>query len=301
MERPEDYGMNRQDECRSENAGRAAGLDSGGVEIMEQRMLVPNLNLLTVRAPAVARKIRPGQFVILRTDSYGERMPLTVSDWDREAGTVSCVFMQVGASTHKLAAMNPDDRLATFVGPLGRPLELDRFGTVVLSGGCYGIGSLYPAARELKALGNTVLAVIEARSQFLLYWVEKFRAVADEVILATFDGSRPGRKGNGPEVLAGLLQSGRRIDRILAVGCTFMMYETAKATQPYGVKTIVSLNPIMVDGTGMCGACRVVVGGKTKFACVDGPDFDAREIDWKLLLSRRKPYLNQEAASAERG
>jgi ferredoxin--NADP+ reductase len=301
MESHEDDGMSGENECRSENAGRAAGFDSGKVEIVEQRMLVPNLNLVTVRAPAVANKIRPGQFVILRTDSFGERMPLTVADWDRESGTVTCVFMQVGTSTHKLAALNPGDRLATFVGPLGRPLEMDKFGTVVLSGGCYGIGSLYPAARELKALGNTVLVVLEARSQFLLYWVDKFRLVADEVILGTFDGSRPGRKANGPDLLAGLLQSGRRIDRILAVGCTFMMYETAKVTQPYDIKTIVSLNPIMVDGTGMCGACRVVVGGKTKFACVDGPDFDAREIDWKLLLSRRKPYLTQEAASAERG
>jgi ferredoxin--NADP+ reductase len=293
--------MNRDTECQSENKGRAAGLDSGRVEIVEQRMLVPNINIVTVHAPAVAHKIQPGQFVILRVDEYSERMPLTVADWDREAGTVSCVFMQVGTSTHKLAARNPGDALATFVGPLGRPLEMQRFGTVALSGGCYGIGSLFPAARELKALGNRVIAIVEARSQFLLYWVEKFRPVADEIIIATFDGSRPGRKTRGPEALADLLASGRHIDRILAIGCTFMMYETAKLTKPYGVKTIVSLNPIMVDGTGMCGACRVVVGGKTKFACVDGPDFDAHEIDWDVLLSRRKPYLAQEAASAEQG
>ena len=133
--------------------------------------------------------------------------------------------------------------------------------------------------------------MVEARGSFLLYWVEKYRAVADEVIISTFDGSKPGKKGEGPVHLADLLASGRHIDRIFALGCTFMMYETAKATQPFGVKTIVSLNPIMIDGTGMCGACRVVVGGETKFACVDGPDFDAHQIDWELLLSRRKPYL----------
>jgi ferredoxin/flavodoxin---NADP+ reductase len=286
--------------CRTENAGRSAGLDSGKVEIVEQRMLVPNLNLLTVRAPAVARKIRPGQFVILRVDEQSERIPLTVADYDAEAGLVSCVFMQVGLSTHKLAEKKPGDALATFVGPLGRPLVLENFGTVVLSGGCYGIGALYPAARELKALGNRVVTVVEARSQFLLYWVEKFRPVSDEILIATFDGSRPGVKSRGPDVLSGLLASGRRVDRIFAIGCTFMMYQTARLTREYGVKTIVSLNPIMIDGTGMCGACRVVVGGKTKFACVDGPDFDAHEVDWDLLLSRRRPYLAQESRSDER-
>ncbi len=287
------------EECKTETKGRAAGLAAEGVEIVEQKMLVPNLNLLTVRAPAVARKIQPGQFVILRADEHAERMPLTVADWDAEAGTVSCIFMQVGVSTHKLAALQAGDRLPTFVGPLGRPLEMQNFGTVVVSGGCYGIGSLYPAARALKALGNRVVAVVEARSSFLLYWVDRFRAVADEVVVATFDGSRPGRKGEGPEVLRQYLAGGTVVNRIIAIGCTFMMYETARLTREFGIKTIVSLNPIMIDGTGMCGACRVVVGGQTKFACVDGPDFDAHQIDWELLLSRRKPYLAQEAASAE--
>jgi ferredoxin/flavodoxin---NADP+ reductase len=270
-----------------------------GVEILEQRMLVPNVNILTVRAPAIARKIQPGQFIILRADEFSERIPLTVADWDRQAGTVTCIFMQVGTSTQKLGAMQPGDRLPTFAGPLGHPLELENYGTVVLTGGCYGIGALYPTARRLKELGNTVIAMVEARGSFLLYWVEKYRQLADEVVISTFDGSRPGKKGEGPVHLAELLASGRHIDRIFALGCTFMMYETAKATQPFGVKTIVSLNPIMIDGTGMCGACRVVVGGETKFACVDGPDFDAHQIDWQLLLSRRKPYIETETASLE--
>jgi ferredoxin/flavodoxin---NADP+ reductase len=291
--------MNESQECKTETAGRAAGLDAGKVEIVEQRMLVPNLSLLTVHAPAVAKKIQPGQFVILRADEFSERIPLTVADWDAQAGTVSCVFMQVGTSTQKLGAMQAGDRLPTFVGPLGCPLDLQNFGTVVLSGGCYGIGSLFPAARALKVLGNRVIAVVEARSSFLLYWIDKFRDVTDELIIATFDGSRPGRKTNGPAGLETLLASGRSVDRIFAIGCTFMMYETARVTKPYGIKTIVSLNPIMIDGTGMCGACRVVVGGETRFACVDGPDFDAHEIDWELLLARRKPYLAQEAASVE--
>jgi ferredoxin--NADP+ reductase len=279
--------------------GRAAGLEARGTEIIEQRMLVPNVNVLTVHAPAVARKIEPGQFIILRVDDHGERMPLTVADWDRQAGTVTCIFMQVGTSTQKLGAAKAGDRLPTFVGPLGHPLEMENFGTVVITGGCYGIGALYPVARRLKELGNTVIAQVEARGSFLLYWLEKYRQVADEMIISTFDGSKPGKKGEGPVHLADLLASGRHIDRIYALGCTFMMFETAKATRPFGVKTIVSLNPIMIDGTGMCGACRVVVGGETKFACVDGPDFDAHLIDWELLLSRRKPYIDVEAASLE--
>ena len=291
--------MSDSQECKTENRGRAAGLDARGTEILEQRMLVPNVNVLTVHAPAVARKIQPGQFIILRADEHSERIPLTVADWDREAGTVTCIFMQVGTSTQKLGAAKPGDRLPTFVGPLGHPMELENFGTVVLTGGCYGIGALYPAARKLKELGNTVIAMVEARGSFLLYWVDKYRPIADEVIISTFDGSKPGKKGEGPLHLADLLASGRHVDRIFALGCTFMMYETAKATQPFGVKTIVSLNPIMIDGTGMCGACRVVVGGETKFACVDGPDFDAHQVDWELLLSRRKPYIESEAASLE--
>ncbi len=297
--------MNRS-ECETEKRGRAAGLDAAlagghlaGVEIVERRMVVPNIHLLTVRAPAIAHKIKPGQFVILRADERGERVPLTVADWDRDAGTVSVVFMQVGTGTHKLAALKAGNRIPTFVGPLGRPLEMENFGTVVLLGGCYGIGSLYPVARELKQLGNRVIAMIEARGSFLLYWVDRFKQVADEVLISTFDGSRPGKKGEGPEHLHDLLASGREVNRIYAIGCTFMMYETARLTRDFGVKTIVSLNPIMIDGTGMCGACRVVVGGQTKFACVDGPDFDAHEIDWELLLSRRKPYLEQETVSAE--
>jgi ferredoxin--NADP+ reductase len=255
--------------------------------------------LLTVRAPVVASRIQPGQFVIVRADEYGERVPLTVADWNREKGRVSCVFMQVGTSTYKLGKLKAGDVLPTFVGPLGKPLELDRWGTVVVAGGCYGIGSIYPIARALKEKGNRVISLIEGRSKFLLYWLDRLEAVSDRVLVSTRDRSM-GKSVDAPGAVKDLLGSGERIDRVIAIGCTFMMYLMAEATRPFAVKTIVSLNPIMIDGTGMCGACRVSVAGETKFACVDGPDFDGHEVDWGLLLARRKAYLGPETDSGER-
>lgn len=267
--------------------------------VVKREPLVPNLQLLTVHAPAVAAKIQPGQFVIVRADEHGERIPLTVADWDREAGWVSCVFMQVGTSTYKLGLLKPGDTIPTFVGPLGRPLEIDTWGTVLCAGGCYGIGSIYPVARALKEKGNRVISFIEGRSKFLLYWLDRLKAVSDEVLIATRDGSL-GEKEGYPGLVDQLLAAGQPVDRVIALGCTFMMYQMAQATRPFEVKTIVSLNPIMIDGTGMCGACRISVGGKTRFACVDGPDFDAHEVDWDLLLARRQAYLGPETESAER-
>jgi NAD(P)H-flavin reductase len=273
--------------------------EPGPIVVLKREPLVPNLQLLTVRAPVVASKIQPGQFVIVRADEQGERVPLTVADWDREEGWVSVVFMQVGTSTYKLGQLKAGDVLPTFVGPLGKALELDRWGTVVCVGGCYGIGSIFPIARALKEKGNRVISIVEGRSKFLLYWLERLEAVSDKVLVSTKDRSL-GDNGYGPGLIRKLLASGEQVDRVIAIGCTFMMYEMAEATRPFGVKTIVSLNPIMIDGTGMCGACRVSVGGETKFACVDGPDFDAHEVDWDLLLARRKAYLGPETDSAER-
>jgi ferredoxin--NADP+ reductase len=255
--------------------------------------------LLTVRAPTIASKIQPGQFIIVRADEYGERIPLTVADWDRDQGTVTCVILQIGTSTYKLGDLKIGDTLPTFVGPLGKPLELDRFGSVLCAGGCYGIGSIYPVARSLKEKGNHVISLIEGRSKFLLYWLERMEAVSDRVLTATHDGSL-GQRNGYPAMVEEMLDAGERLDRVIAIGCTFMMYEMAQATRRFGVKTIVSLNPIMIDGTGMCGACRVSVGGETKFACVDGPDFDAHQVDWDLLLSRRKAYMGAETDSANR-
>lgn len=273
--------------------------EPGRVTVIAREPLAPNLQLLSVQAPVVASKIRPGQFVIVRADERGERIPLTVADWDREKGSVSCVFMQIGTSTYKLGQLKPGDVVATFVGPLGKPLEIDRWGTVLVAGGCYGIGSIYPVARALKEKGNRVIALVEGRSKFLLYWLDRLQAVSDRLLIPTRDLSL-GNDRDGPNALANLLASGERVDRVIAVGCTFIMYLIAEATRPYSVKTIVSLNPIMIDGTGMCGACRVSVGGETKFACVDGPHFDAHQVDWDLLLSRRKAYLDHETDSAER-
>jgi ferredoxin--NADP+ reductase len=274
-------------------------VEPGPVTVLAREPLAPNLQLLTVRAPVVASKIQPGQFVIVRADEYAERIPLTVADWDRESGSVSCVFMQVGTSTYKLSRLKAGDVLPTFAGPLGRPLELDRWGTVVVAGGCYGIGSIYPVARALKDKGNRVISLIEGRSKFLLYWLNKLEAVSDRVVVCTKDRSM-GKSVDGPTAVKELLDSGERIDRVIAIGCTFMMYQMAEMTRPFAVKTIVSLNPIMIDGTGMCGACRVSVAGQTKFACVDGPDFDGHQVDWDLLLARRKAYLDPETDSGER-
>lgn len=284
----------------TDKKGHTSGLfEPEATKVVRRESLVPNLQLLTVHAPAVAAKIQPGQFVIVRADEHAERIPLTVADWDREAGLVSCVFMQVGTSTYKLAKLKPGDVVPTFAGPLGKPLEIETWGTVLCAGGCYGIGSIYPVARALKEKGNRVISLIEGRSKFLLYWLDRLAAVSDEVLVATRDGSL-GEKEGYPGMVDRMLAAGESVDRIIALGCTFMMYQMSETTRPFEVKTIVSLNPIMIDGTGMCGACRVSVGGKTRFACVDGPDFDAHEVDWELLLSRRKAYLGPETESAER-
>lgn len=283
-----------------DNDHNSPGLfDPGEAVVLKQEPLAPNLQLLTVRAPAVAAKIQPGQFVMVRASEEGERIPLTVADWDRKEGWVSCVFMQIGTSTYKLSELEPGDSVPTFVGPLGKALELGQWGTVLCAGGCYGIGSIFPIARALKEKGNRVICFIEGRSKFLLYWLDRLEAVSDRVLLATKDGSI-GQKEGYPGVVHDLLEAGESVDRVIAIGCTFMMYQMAQTTRPFEVKTIVSLNPIMIDGTGMCGACRVVVNGQTKFACVDGPDFDAHQVDWDLLFSRRKAYLGPETDSAER-
>ena len=273
--------------------------EPGPATVLRHEPLVPNIQLLTVRAPVVASKIQPGQFVIVRADERGERIPLTVADWDTGEGWVTCVVMQVGTSTHKLGHLRAGDVLPTFVGPLGKPFELDRWGTVVCAGGCYGIGAIYPVARALKEKGNRVISLVEGRSKFLLYWLDRLEAVSDRLLVSTKDRSI-GDKEYCFGLVRNLLAAGEQIDRVIAVGCTFMMSEMAEATRPFGVGTVVSLNPIMIDGTGMCGACRVAVGGETKFACVDGPDFDAHQVDWELLLARRKAYLGPETESAER-
>jgi ferredoxin--NADP+ reductase len=262
-------------------------------KIVERRMIAPNLHEFTVHAPVVAESVKPGNFVIVRPDEFGERIPLSVADWDPTAGTVTSIFMQVGGSTAKLARLKPDNTIPTFAGPLGRETEIGLFGTVLCVGGCYGIGSIYPIARALKEAGNKVVTLIEARSSFLLYWEDKLAAVSDKLIVITRDGTK-GTKGHIDRIPELLQRAGIVPDRVIVNGCTFQLMRAAQITKPLGWKTIVNMNPIMIDGTGMCGVCRLSVAGKMKFACVDGPDFDAHEIDWDEFLARRKSYNPEE-------
>jgi len=262
-------------------------------EVIERRMIVPNLHEFTVRAPAVARSVKPGQFVIVRPEEQGERIPLSVADWDREAGTVTSIFMQVGASTAKLARLKPGQTIPTYAGPLGKRTPIENYGTVLCVGGCYGIGSIYPVARALKEAGNKVYTFLEARGSFLLYWEDKLAATSDGLFVATRDGTK-GRKGHIGDMPSLVTGAGIRPDLVIVNGCTFLLMRTSELTRPLGWKTIVNMNPIMIDGTGMCGVCRLSVGGKMKFACVDGPDFDGHEIDWAEFLARRKSYNPEE-------
>lgn len=262
-------------------------------EVIERRMIVPNLHEFTVRAPAVARSVQPGQFVIVRPEEQGERIPLSVADWDREAGTVTSIFMQVGASTAKLARLKPGQAIPTYAGPLGKRTPIENYGTVLCVGGCYGIGSIYPVARALKEAGNKVYTFLEARGAFLLYWEDKLAATSDGLFIATRDGTK-GRRGHIGDMPSLVTGAGIAPDLVVVNGCTFLLMRTSELTRPLGWKTIVNMNPIMIDGTGMCGVCRLSVGGKMKFACVDGPDFDGHEIDWAEFLARRKSYNPEE-------
>lgn len=262
-------------------------------KIIERRMIVPNLHEFIVQAPDVAQAVKPGNFVIVRADEDGERVPLSVADWDRESGTVTVIFMQVGASTAKLARLKPGDTIPTFAGPLGRGTEIKQFGTVLCIGGCYGIGSLFPIARALKEAGNTVIMLLEARSSFLLYWQERYEKMVDRVLTITRDGSK-GYKGHLTRLAEILDLEKIKPDRAIVNGCTFQMMKASEITRPLQLKTIVNMNPIMIDGTGMCGVCRLSVGGTTKFACVDGPDFDGHEVDWIEFFNRRRTYNREE-------
>ncbi len=261
--------------------------------------LSPVTKLFKVAAPEVARKAKAGQFVIIRIDEQGERVPLTVADYDRQSGEITLVFQEVGKTTKQFGTMKVGDELASFVGPLGRPTEIEKYGTVMCVGGGVGIAPIYPIARALREAGNYVISIIGARNVSLLFWEDKMRSVSDELTVCTDDGSYA-RKALVPEPMKEILSSARKVDMIWAIGPAIMMKFAALATQPFGVKTIVSLNSIMVDGTGMCGACRVEVGGKTRFVCVDGPEFDGHQVDWGLLLERQRIYLEQEKRATER-
>ena len=271
----------------------------GAFQVLEKREIAPNIQEIVIEAPEVAKKALPGQFVIVMVDEKSERVPYTLCGWNSKKGTITLVVLEKGQSSRKLLLLKATDKLAHVVGPLGIPLEIKRYGTVVLAAGCYGIGAIVPVAEAMKDAGNRVVIVAEARSHYLHYYKEKLQSVGDEFIQTAIDGS-VGIKGHAIDVIAQKLKDGEKIDCVIAIGCPFMMMLTAQETRPYNVKTLAALNPIMLDGTGMCGACRVTVGDQTKFACVDGPFFDAHLIDWDELRDRRAAYSAEEIHSLAR-
>ena len=267
-------------------------------KILKKEEWSPSVFAMEIEAPRVAKKAQAGQFIVLRVDEKGERIPLTIADFNRETGAVLIVFQVIGASTMKLAELKVGDSIVDFVGPLGQPSEIEKLGTVVVVGGGIGVAPTYPIARAMKEAGNKVIAIMGAKTKDILIMEEEMKAVTDEVVVTTDDGSY-GIKGFVTNAVQALVDRGEKIDQITAIGPVIMMKSVADATRDLGIRTIVSLNPIMVDGTGMCGGCRLTVGGKTKFACVDGPDFDGFEVDFDEAMARGASYKPFEQKARE--
>jgi ferredoxin--NADP+ reductase len=256
--------------------------------VLSKKEVAPNVKQYTVCAPEIARKAKAGQFVIVRANIEGERIPLTLVDWSGVEGSITLILQEVGVSTKKLGALNVGDKVLNIVGPLGNPSNIRNYGVTAVVCGGIGTAAAYPIAKALKQAGNKVVTIIGARSKDLIILEEEMRSVSDELYISTDDGSK-GQKGFVSEALKGLIEKKYRFDIVYAIGPPMMMKTTADATRPYGISTWVSLNPIMVDGMGMCGACRVSVGGETKFACIDGPEFDAHKTDFEELVKRLRP------------
>ncbi|MEW6724391.1 MAG: sulfide/dihydroorotate dehydrogenase-like FAD/NAD-binding protein [Bacillota bacterium] len=268
-------------------------------KILRKKVLTPVTKLYEIEAPLVARRAEPGQFIILRLDEEGERIPLTIADFDRERGTVTIVVQEVGKTTIELGLMNAGDHIQDFVGPLGVPAELPESGTVVCVGGGVGVAPVYPKVKAMHEKGIKVISIIGARSADLLILEDEMRAISDELYVCTDDGTQ-GHKGFVSDVLKNLIEDKVEMDEVIAVGPLPMMRACVEVTRPHGIKTWVSLNPIMVDGTGMCGACRVTVGGETKFCCVDGPMFDGYAVDFAEAIRRGRMYADEEKLAMER-
>ena len=262
-------------------------------EILKKQKLNVTTTLFDVHAPKVARKVGAGQFVIVCIQKRGERIPLTIADYNAGQGVITLVVQEIGKTTMEMCTMNVGEHLAILSGPLGKASEIRRYGTVLCIGGGVGIAAVYPIANALREAGNTVISIIGARNSDLLFWEDRMHSVSNELIVCTDDGSYA-RKGLVTQPLIELLEGERSIDRIWAIGPAVMMKFCALATRAYKIPAIVSLNSIMVDGTGMCGSCRVEVDGKTFFACVDGPEFDGHKVNWDLLLDRQRIYLKEE-------
>jgi ferredoxin--NADP+ reductase len=267
-------------------------------KILKAGFIAPGIKRFVIEAPRIARKHQAGQFVILRLDEHGERIPLTIESADGEGGTISLVVQSVGKTTNQLNALNEGDTILDVVGPLGKPSKIEKFGTVVIVGGGVGTALAYPTTVALKRAGNRILTILGGRNRDLVILEDEMRAVSDALYVTTDDGSY-GEKGLVTDKLRELLVSEERIQLVLAVGPVPMMKAVADLTRERGVHTVVSLNPIMIDGTGMCGGCRVLVGGKSQFACVDGPEFDAHEVNFDVLMQRNRTYREQEKRSLE--
>ena len=266
--------------------------------IIKKTVLNPTVVRMDVEAPLVAKKAQAGQFIILRTDADGERIPLTVADTDRDAGTVTIIFQKAGATTDRLAQMEEGDFIHDFAGPLGRPTETDGLKKAAIVGGGVGCAIAYPVAKKLYEQGCEVHAVVGFRNRDLVILEDEFRAVSHKMKMMTDDGSY-GEKGLVTDALRALIESGEKYDEVIVIGPLMMMKFVCALTKEYGIKTTVSMNPIMIDGTGMCGGCRLTVGGKTKFACVDGPDFDGHEVDFDEAMKRGGVYKEYEKQHRE--
>lgn len=268
-----------------------------GYEILKKVELCPNQYELTIKAPYITRNAKAGQFIILRVEEEGERVPLTIADFNREKGELTIVYMAVGYTTKKLAKLNVGDEIVDIVGPLGQPTHIEKYGTVVCLAGGYGAAPCYLIAKAFKEAGNKVYMIMGARNKDLIFWNDKMKDACTELYITTDDGSL-GTKGFVTGVMEDIMKR-EKVDYAIAVGPMPMMRAVAELTRGKGIKTEASMNPIMVDGTGMCGACRVTVGGKVKFACVDGPDFDAHEIDFDEVINRTRIYKDEERKRSE--
>jgi len=271
-------------------------------KILRKEVLSPQINLMDIEAPLVAQKAQPGQFIILRIHENGERIPLTIADFDREKGTITIVFQEVGKTTEELSKLKAGDSIIDFVGPLGKPSEhgIREKGKVICVAGGVGTAVIFPELRNIKQHGNYTITIQGSRSKDLLFWTDKMKEFSDEFYITTDDGTF-GRKGFVTDQLEDILKKqAKDISYVIAIGPVSMMKFVGKVTEKYGVKTYVSLNTVMVDGTGMCGSCRISVGGKTMFACVDGPEFDAHQVDWDEMCARNSRFIPQEKESLEK-
>ncbi|OGD53561.1 ferredoxin-NADP reductase [Candidatus Bathyarchaeota archaeon RBG_13_38_9] len=264
--------------------------------IIEKKELSLGIKSLTLLSPLISKKSKPGQFVVLRVSEKGERIPLTIADADSKKGTIKIVFQEVGKTTKELGKLAIGDHILDLVGPLGTPSDINLFGRVIVVAGGVGIAEAYPIAKALKKQGNKVVTILGARNKDLLTMTGEMRHVSDDLFITTDDGS-VGRKGLVTDQLKELLEKGMNVDRIITIGPAIMMKAVSDITKRFRISTVASLNPIMIDATGMCGACRVSIGGETKFACVDGPEFDAHKVDFDQLLSRLDMYKNSEKIS----